>query len=83
MRVEFLGGLERRHRWSRDDKMRIIEETLTPGAVVTEMARQYGIATSLVFTRRRRARLATVASDGSGPCPGSGRRGCGPKRPTD
>src|SRR5207302_1673607 len=35
MRVEVLGGVERRRRWSRDDKMRIIEETLAPGAVVT------------------------------------------------
>jgi transposase len=26
MRVEVLGGVERRRRWSRDDKMRIIEE---------------------------------------------------------
>jgi transposase len=32
MRVEVLGGVERRRRWSRDDKMRIIEETLAPGA---------------------------------------------------
>jgi len=39
MRVEVLGGVERRRRWSRDDKMRIIEETLAPGAVVTEIAR--------------------------------------------
>src|SRR6266404_1472673 len=52
MRLEVLGGVERRRRWSRDDKMRIIEETLAPGAVVTEIA------------RRRRARLATVASAG-------------------
>ena len=66
MRVEVLGGVERRRRWSRDDKMRIIEETLAPGAVVTEIARRHGIATSLVFTWRRRARLATVAS--AGPC---------------
>jgi transposase len=64
MRVEVLGGVERRRRWSRDDKMRIIEETLAPGAVVTEIARRHGIATSLVFTWRRRARLATVASAG-------------------
>ena len=62
MRVEVLNGVERRRRWSRDDKMRIIEETLAPGAVVTEIARRHGIATSLVFTWRRRARLATVAS---------------------
>jgi transposase len=64
MRVEVLDGVERRRRWSRDDKMRIIEETLAPGAVVTEIAQRHGIATSLVFTWRRRARLATVASAG-------------------
>jgi transposase len=62
MRVEVLGGVERRRRWSRDDKMRIIEETLVPGAVVTEIA--HGIATNWVFTWQRRARLATVASGG-------------------
>jgi transposase len=64
MRVEVLGGVERRRRRSRDDKTRIIEETLAPGAVLTEIARWHGIATSLVFTWRRRARLATVASAG-------------------
>jgi transposase len=49
MRVEVLGGIERRRRWSRVDKMRIIEETLAPGAVVTEIARRHGIAA--VFLR--------------------------------
>ena len=57
MRVEVLGGVERRRRWSRDDKM-------APGAVVTEIARRHGISTSLVFTWRRRARLASVVSAG-------------------
>ncbi len=59
MRVEVLGGIERRRRWSRDEKMRIIEETLAPGAVVAEIARRHGIATSLVFTWRRQARVAS------------------------
>jgi transposase len=68
MRVEVLGGVERRRRWSRDDKMRTIE-TLAPGAVVAEIARRHGIATSLVFTCRRRAHLATVASTGPGLVP--------------
>jgi len=40
--------------------MRITEETLAPDAVVTEIARRHGISTSLVFTWRRRARLASV-----------------------
>jgi transposase len=40
MRVEVLGGLERWRRWSQDDKARIVEETLAPGAKVTEVARR-------------------------------------------
>jgi transposase len=56
MRVEVLGGLERRRRWSQDDKVRIVEETLVPGAKVTEVARRNGVAASVVFTWRRQAR---------------------------
>ena len=56
MRVEVLGGLERRRRWSPDDKARIVEETLAPGAKVTEVARRNGVAASVVFTWRRQAR---------------------------
>src|ERR1700746_1917207 len=58
MRVEVLGGLERRRRWAHDDKARICEETLAPGAKVTEVARRNGIAASVVFTWRRQARTA-------------------------
>ena len=64
MRVEVLGGLERRRRWSQDDKARIVEETLAPGAKVTEVARRNGVAASLVFTWRRQARTA----ERIGPC---------------
>ena len=51
-------GVERRRRWSRDEKARIVEETLLPGAVVCEVARRHGVAQSLVFTWRRQARAA-------------------------
>src|SRR5258706_13580606 len=63
MRVEVLGGIERRRRWSQDDKMRIVEETLVPGAKVTEVARRNGVAASVVFTWRRQARTVE-----KGPC---------------
>jgi transposase len=56
MRVEVLGGVERRRRWSSDEKMRILEETLVPGTKVSEVARRNGISASLVFTWRRQAR---------------------------
>jgi transposase len=69
MRVEVLGGIERRRRWSTAEKMRIIEETLAPGAVVTDVARRNGVATSLVFTWRRQARVENVASTAPGLVP--------------
>jgi transposase len=49
-------GVERRRRWSKDEKARIIEETLLPGAVVCEVARRHGVAQGLLFTWRRQAR---------------------------
>ena len=56
MRVEVLGGVERRRRWSSDEKTRIVEETLVPGAKISEVARRNGVSASLVFTWRRQAR---------------------------
>ncbi len=62
-------GFERRRRWSKDEKARIVEETLAPGAVVSEVARRHGVAQGLLFTWRRLARTAEpigrVGRDGS------------------
>jgi len=59
-------GVERRRRWSKDEKARIVEETLAPGAVVSEVARRHGVAQSLLITWRRLARTANPAGrDGS------------------
>jgi transposase len=76
MRVEVLGGVERRRRWSQDDKVRIVEETLVPGAKVTEVARRNGIAASVVFTWRRQARTVEKI----GPCFCAGADCCGSNR---
>jgi len=59
-------GIERRRRWSKDEKAWIVAETLMPGAVVSEVARRHGVAQSLLFTWRRLARSAGAATrDGS------------------
>ena len=59
-------GIERRRRWSKDEKARIVEETLAPGAVVSAVARRHGLAQSLLFAWRRQARTADPAMrDGS------------------
>ena len=42
-RLEVLTGVGGRRRWSSDDKARIVEETLAPGAKVTEVARRNGV----------------------------------------
>ncbi len=56
MRVEVLSGVERRRRWSDDDKARIVEETLVAGARVADVARGNAVSASLVFGWRRLAR---------------------------
>jgi transposase len=59
-------GVERRRRWSKDEKARIVEETLMPKAVVCEVARRHGVAQSLVFAWRRQARAEGAGGrDGS------------------
>jgi transposase len=45
-RVEVITGLERRRRWSEEQKRAIVAETLEPGAVVAEVARQADICES-------------------------------------
>ncbi|HWX48202.1 MAG TPA: transposase [Roseomonas sp.] len=52
---------ERRRRSSSEDKLRIVRETLAPGAVVKIVAERYGVSTGLLFTWRKEM-LATVAS---------------------
>lgn len=56
MRVEILNGVERRRRWSDDEKARITEETFAPGAKISEVARRHGVGRSLIFAWRRQAR---------------------------
>ena len=62
MWVEVLGGVERRRRWSRDEKMRILSESLEPGAKVAEVARRNDVASSVLFAWRRQARLPAATT---------------------
>jgi len=57
-RFEVINGAQGRRRWSADDRARILEETLIPGAVVSAVARRHGLTPQQVFTWRRDARKA-------------------------
>ena len=59
--VEFRVRTVRRRNWSTEDKLRIIRETLAPGAVAKVVAERHGIGTGLLFTWRREM-LATAMS---------------------
>ncbi len=54
-RLEVITGTGRRRRFAEDDKARVVEETLAPGAVVSHVAR-YGLTPQQLFTWRREAR---------------------------
>jgi transposase len=55
-RVEVITGVERRRRWSAEEKARVLEETTLPGAVISEVARHNGLTPQQLFTWRRQAR---------------------------
>ena len=66
MRVEVLGSVERRRGWSRDEKMRILTESLELGVTVSEVARRNDVAPSVVHVAAE-ARLPAVAPSTLGP----------------
>ncbi len=50
--------VERRRRWSDEDKRRIVEETLQAGASVSAVAKRHGLYPGQVFCWRRMMRKA-------------------------
>src|SRR5258708_19601401 len=64
--VEVITSVQRRRRWSRAEKERIVAAAMEPGAVASEVARAAGIHASQLFRWRQelcdRARTAPVFS---------------------
>ena len=52
-RIEVITSVERRGRWSAAEKARLVAAMDEPGAVVTEIARRFGVETSLLYRWRR------------------------------
>ena len=53
-RVEVLSGIQRRRRYTLDQKMAVLAEAGQPGMSISFVARKHGIAPSLLFGWRRR-----------------------------
>ena len=50
---DFAPGERRRRSWTRDEKRRIVEESLQEGASIAEVARRHELNANLLFTWRR------------------------------
>ncbi len=52
-RIEVITSVQRRRRWSLDEKIRAVQESSIPGMTVSFVARKYGISPSLLFRWRK------------------------------
>ena len=57
--------VERRRRWSVEQKLSVVRETLEPGAVAKVVADRHGISTGLLYTWRKQ--MLTTAMAGFAP----------------
>jgi transposase len=61
-RIEVITGVERRRKWSAQEKMAIVAESLAEGAVVSEVAHRHGLSPQQLFGWRSRLRDAVKGS---------------------
>jgi transposase len=59
--IEVITSVERRRRWSRDEKLRIVAESAEPGRTASQVARDHGIAPGQLFTWRRQLLAEAIA----------------------
>ena len=64
--IEVITSVQRRRRWSRAEKERIVAAALEPGAVASKVAQAAGIHTSQLFRRRQElCRSAQSVAEGA------------------
>ncbi len=56
--IAVYSGVERRRRWSDEARVKILSEAFAPGANIAQVARRYDVSTGLIYTWRRKLRLA-------------------------
>jgi transposase len=65
-RVEVISGVQRRRRWTPEEKVRMVEETFLPGMSVSLVARQHGVAGDQLFNWRRLMAQGALTAAGAG-----------------
>ena len=64
--VEVITSVQRRRRWSAEEKAAIVQETYAPGMSVSLVARRHGIAPNQLFTWRRLYASGALSAVGAG-----------------
>jgi transposase len=65
--VDFAPVGRKRRSWTRDEKRRIVEESLLEGASIAEVARRHALNANLLFTWRRK--MGVEPTEQPGPIP--------------
>ena len=65
-RVEVITSVQRRRRWSAEEKTAIVQETYAPGLSVSLVARRHGIAPNQLFRWRRLYAAGALSAVGAG-----------------
>jgi transposase len=65
-RVEVITSLQRRRRWSAEEKAAMVQETWAPGMSVSLVAQRHGIAPNQLFTWRRLYASGALSAVGAG-----------------
>jgi transposase len=66
---EVLGRVERRRRFSLEQKLAVLAEASVPGAVISAVARRHGLLPAQVFKWRRLAALGVIDIPGASELP--------------
>lgn len=66
MTVTILSGSERRRRWTTAEKLRIVQESQAPDAMVSEIARRHDVHPNQLHLWRRQARTGVLTGADAG-----------------
>ena len=66
MTVTVLSGPERRRRWTTAEKLRIVQESQAPDAMVSEIARRHDVHPNQLHSWRQQARTGVLAGADAG-----------------
>jgi transposase len=67
--AELLGRVERRRRFSVEQKLTVLAEAMAPGANMSEVARRHGLVPAQVYKWRRLAELGVIGMPGASELP--------------